>query len=96
MGLSYQSLKNRISLKVGYKDLQDEYQFNSVSIPNQNKSKLIQALLTDEWVLKPGMLLTSGTQVISKRILSDDRGDHEISQAAAFVMHSSSILLPGN
>jgi vitamin B12 transporter len=86
LGLSYQSLKNRLSLQVGYKDLQDEYRFNPVSIPNENNSKLIQALLTDEWVLKPGMLLTSGTQVISKRIVSNDRGDHEITQAAAFVM----------
>jgi iron complex outermembrane receptor protein len=86
LGLVYHAAKQRVSLNVGYKTLQDDYSFNSISIPNSNKSKLLQALLTDEWKLSTQTNIVSGAQVVSKKIASNDRGDHEVDQAAAFII----------
>jgi vitamin B12 transporter len=86
LAIIYHGRKDRISLNAGYKDLEDRYQFNSVGLPNQNKSKLLQALLTDEWKLLPKSTLTTGMQWSSKRIRSNDRGNHNISQAAVFAV----------
>ena len=78
--------KDRLSLNLGYKDLDDEYKFNSASVPNKNNSKLVQALLTDEWKVTEKTNLTSGVQFIHKKISSNDRGNHDLNQAAAFVV----------
>jgi vitamin B12 transporter len=86
LSLAYNAKKHRVSLQAGYKDLLDQYAFNSFSVPNENNSKLLQALLTDEWKLKPGTTVTTGAQFISKRIVSNDRGDHRLDQAAGFVV----------
>lgn len=86
LGIAYTGNKERISLNIGYKDLDDKYKFNPVSVPNKNKSKLIQALLTDEWKLKPTTTIISGLQFIRKTIASNDRGNHEVDQAAAFAV----------
>lgn len=86
LGIVYHGNKDRISLNVGYKELEDRYQYNSAGIPNKNKSKLLQALLTDEWKVMPKTTLISGVQFINKRISSNDRGNHELNQAAAFAV----------
>ncbi len=86
LGFAYNGNQNRISLNVGYKNLDDEYKFNPASAPNQNNSKLIQALLTDEWKLKLTTTITSGLQFIRKKISSNDRGFHDVDQAAAFAV----------
>ena len=78
--------KDRLSLHVGYKDLDDEYKFNSASVPNKNNSKLIQALLTDEWKLQTKTIVTPGVQFIHKKIRSNDRGNHDLNQVAAFAV----------
>jgi iron complex outermembrane receptor protein len=77
---------NRISLHVGYKDLDDQYKFNSASPANKSNSKLIQALLTDEWKVQAKTTITSGLQFMGKKISSNDRGKHNIDQAAAFAV----------
>lgn len=84
--IAYKGKKNRISLNGGFKDLDDEYKFNSGSAPNKNNSKLIQALLTDEWKLLPATTVTSGAQFIRKKIASNDRGNHDLNQAAVFAV----------
>ena len=86
LALSYHSEKNTFTLNAGYKNLDDNYKFNSGLTPNQNKSKLMQALLTDEWKLKEKTSLTSGAQFIRKKIASNDRGNHIINQVAAFAV----------
>lgn len=91
IALVYNGIKDRISLNVGYKDLDDEYKFNSGLTPNKNNSKLTQALLTNEWKLKEKTTITSGLQYINKKITSNDRGDHNINQAAAFTVLNQSI-----
>lgn len=86
LGIVHNSNNDRLSLQVGYKDLDDQYKFNSASVANKNNSKLIQALLTDEWKLRIGTTITSGLQFIRKKIASNDRGNHNVDQAAAFAV----------
>jgi vitamin B12 transporter len=86
VAVNYSGNSNRISLSFGYKDLDDEFRFNSASAPNKNNSKLFQTLITDEWRLHERTAMTSGVQLLSKRIVSNDRGNHRVDQAAAFAV----------
>lgn len=86
LGIGYAKNKHKLTFNAGYKDLQDFYQYNLVSTPNQNNSKMIQGLLSHEFSLSSKTALVSGTQFISKRIISNDRGIHRIDQAAAFAI----------
>ena len=45
-----------------------------------------QALVTNELRLSEKTVLTPGVQYINKKIASNDRGDHNLSQAAAFLV----------
>jgi vitamin B12 transporter len=89
--LTYNSKKDIIRLNVGYKKLDDRYAFNSAGIPNQSKSDLLQALLTDEWKVKSKTTIVSGAQFINKKISSNDRGDHNINQLAGFAILNQQI-----
>ncbi|HTM91140.1 MAG TPA: TonB-dependent receptor, partial [Flavisolibacter sp.] len=86
LGLVRNGKKDRLSLHIGYKDLDDEYKFNSSSVANKSNSKLMQALLTDEWKVQMKTTITSGLQFIRKKIASNDRGKHTVDQAAAFAV----------
>ncbi|MBO9684670.1 MAG: TonB-dependent receptor, partial [Flavisolibacter sp.] len=86
LGIVRSGKKDRLSFNVGFKDLDDEYKFNSASAANKSNSKLIQALLTDEWKVQEKTTITSGLQFIRKKIASNDRGKHEVDQAAAFAV----------
>jgi iron complex outermembrane receptor protein len=77
--------KNKLRFDVGYKFLEDRFAFNKVSVANLNKSYLLQGLVTDEWAIKKSSVLTTGVQFINRRINSNDRGKHNIDQAALFV-----------
>lgn len=86
LGIVHYGGKDRLSLHIGYKDLGDEYKFNSASVANKSNSKLIQALLTDEWKIYAKTTITSGLQFIRKKIASNDRGKHNVDQAAGFAV----------
>lgn len=86
LGLSYTGNTHRLNLNVGYKNLEDEFKFNSIATANKSVSKLLQLLLTDEWRINERTALTSGVQLLSKRIQSNDRGNHTVNQAAAFAV----------
>lgn len=86
LGIVHNGKKDRMSLHLGYKDLDDQYKFNSASIANKSNSKLMQALLTDEWKTSETTTITSGLQFIQKKIASNDRGTHGVAQAAAFAV----------
>jgi iron complex outermembrane receptor protein len=91
LALIHSASKDRLSLHVGFKELSDEYKFNSGLTPNKNNSKLTQALLTDEWKVKEKTIITSGLQYMNKKITSNDRGNHVINQAAAFAVLNQAI-----
>ena len=82
--LSYTGERHKISFDAGYKKVKDQYLYNKLSIPNQNKSSLFQATIMDEWKLQSTTTLISGVQVIDKGIRSNDRGNHNLQQGAAF------------
>ncbi|HEX8316371.1 MAG TPA: TonB-dependent receptor, partial [Flavisolibacter sp.] len=77
---------NTLRLQAGYKNLQDSFSFNPGTPSNQNRSHLWQALLTNERVLGAKTSITPGLQFVNKKIRSNDRGAHSISQAAAFLV----------
>jgi iron complex outermembrane receptor protein len=84
--LAYTKEKNKISLDAGYKEVQDQYSFNSAITPNFNRSTLIQALAVYEHAFTRKSILVSGAQFQNKLIHSNDRGNHSVKQAAVFVM----------
>ncbi|HEU4632403.1 MAG TPA: TonB-dependent receptor [Flavisolibacter sp.] len=89
--LTYNSKKDIIRLNIGYKKLDDRYAFNSAGLPNQSKSDLLQALLTDEWKVTSKTTVVSGVQFIDKKISSNDRGNHTLSQVAGFAVLNQQI-----
>ena len=84
--LTFKTTKHLLRFSAGYKVLNDTYVFNPTSTANKSKSNLLQALITDAWKLNDRTSLTTGTQFINKKINSNDRGMHNLSQAAAFVL----------
>lgn len=82
---------NVFRVQVGYKHVQDSFSFNRLTPSNQNATGLWQALLVNERRLGAKTVLTPGLQFINKRIASNDRGDHNLSQAAAFAVLNQQI-----
>ncbi|RYF85755.1 MAG: TonB-dependent receptor, partial [Chitinophagaceae bacterium] len=89
--LTRTAANNVLRLQAGYKNLNDSFAFNSATPTNQNKTELWQVLLTNERTLGNKTSLTPGVQFINKKIASNDRGNHNLSQAAAFVVLNQSI-----
>ena len=83
--LGYQKEKKTFSFSAGYKTGEDNYRYNKASVANLNKSKLWQALATyqQSWNTTS---ITTGAQAQSRSITSNDRGNHEVAQAAGFVI----------
>ncbi|MBC7949466.1 MAG: TonB-dependent receptor [Chitinophagaceae bacterium] len=86
--LSHDRGSNKIQFSAGYKFLEDKFSFNKRTLANLNKSYLLQGLLTDTWKINAASVLTSGIQFINKKISSNDRGKHDLDQAALFVVLS--------
>lgn len=86
LSLVYNNQKHVLRLNMGYKKLMDNYAYNSIATPNANTSNLFQALITDEWKIKPDTKVVSGVQFINKKIFSNDRGNHNLTQAAVFAV----------
>jgi iron complex outermembrane receptor protein len=86
--ISFQKNKHTINLDAGYKFVKDIYQYNPQSIANDNRSNLLQLLLTDHYKINSKTILTSGLQYQDRRIRSNDRGNHSLNQVAAFfILH---------
>lgn len=86
INLTYEKNKNKFSFDAGYKNVKDEYSFNSAGAPNKNISNLIQLLATSTYTFSGSTSLTTGAQFQNKKIKSNDRGDHDLNQFAAFVI----------
>ncbi|RYZ54828.1 MAG: TonB-dependent receptor, partial [Chitinophagaceae bacterium] len=80
------SAKSIFRLQAGYKSLTDSFAFNKAAVTNLNKSGLLQVLATQEFRISEKTTLTPGLQYINKKINSNDRGNHNSSQAAAFLV----------
>lgn len=89
--LTYSGEKHKINVDAGWKAVKDDFLFNKVSVANENKSRMWQTTITDEWKLSGQTVLVNGVQVINKTISSNDRGDHSVAQAAAFFIWNQSL-----
>lgn len=88
--LSYAAIKHYITIDAGWKKVKDNFLYNKASIENENKSSLLQTTVSDEWKINNRTILVNGVQLISKSIRSNDRGNHNLFQAAAFFILNQS------
>jgi vitamin B12 transporter len=91
LNLTYKKAANKFSLDGGYKQVKDRYAFNSAGTPNRNTSTLLQFLGSYERTISDKTSLTGGVQFQDKKIISNDRGDHSLIQAAAFIVLNESL-----
>jgi vitamin B12 transporter len=89
--LNYSGDKHRFSFDAGYKSVNDFYLYNPRSIPNENKSNLLQGLAVYSLNASEKTTLTTGANFINKQIKSNDRGNHSLDQVAAFVVVNQTI-----
>lgn len=84
--LAFAKEHHNFSLDVGYKNVKDQYQFNSVGTANTNRSNLLQGLAMYKWDAGANTTITTGAQWVNKQIKSNDRGDHQLTQAGSFLV----------
>lgn len=89
--IMHQKNKHRFSFDAGYKQADDVYRFRKGVSPNVNNSSLFQSLAIHDYTINDKSVITSGVQFISRKITSNDRGNHEVSNAGAFVLLNQKI-----
>lgn len=87
----HEKKKHRFSFDAGYKEANDVYSYNKASITNSNRSSLLQGLALHDYSINDNSTITTGAQFISRKIESNDRGNHEVSNAGAFVVLNQKI-----
>jgi iron complex outermembrane receptor protein len=86
--LNYAKNNLRWTTDVGLKWLRDQFAFNSVAVPNDNKTQLYQVLSRAYLTLNEKTGITGGIQYIGRAINSNDRGNHAVGQTALFgILH---------
>ncbi len=86
--LQYQKGRWNVRLDGGYKTLRDEYAFSPSAVANDNRASLLQGLAVASVALSPQSNLTLGGQVISGKMESNDRGNHQLGQGGVFALYS--------
>lgn len=79
---------------IGYKQLSDQYRFNPAGKYNENNTSLLVAQSNLQWTLNEEHQLVTGIQYLHKKINSNDRGNHALTHAGAFVVFNHR--LPNN
>lgn len=83
--IAFEKNRSKFNADAGYKELQDEFAYNSASTPNRSKSKLFQTLFSFQQIISNGTSLVAGFNFQQKSITSNDRGNHSINVAAPFI-----------
>ncbi|MBH2005169.1 MAG: TonB-dependent receptor [Sphingobacteriia bacterium] len=91
LGLSYEKNNSRFVLDAGYKKADDEYRFNSISGANKNISSLYQLNGRYEHRFAALTSLVGGLQLQDKQIRSNDRGNHNLTNIAGFLVLNQGI-----
>ncbi|HJV20363.1 MAG TPA: TonB-dependent receptor plug domain-containing protein [Sediminibacterium sp.] len=89
--LAYDKNNSRVLLDAGYKKVEDEYRFNPVSGANKNISSLYQVNGRYEQRLTALTSLVGGLQLQDKQIRSNDRGNHQLTNIAGFLVLNQGI-----
>lgn len=82
--LKQQTEKVTQQFDVLYKKTSDHYVFNPQSVANDNNSTYLMAQYMVSGKVDKHITLTAGTQYSSRKIESNDRGDHSTGQGAFF------------
>lgn len=83
--VAYQKENNSFTFDAGYRSTTDVFFFTPRTLPNQSRSRLFQGLGVYEHRFSERTIVSTGAQYQTKSIRSNDRGNHHIDQAAAFV-----------
>jgi iron complex outermembrane receptor protein len=76
---------NSFTFDAGHRSTEDEFYFNPTALPNNNRSKLWQALGIYEHHFSEKTIISTGVQYQLRKINSNDRGNHNVSQGAGFI-----------
>ena len=82
-----------LNVDAAFKALEDKYSFRPVSIPNLNRTRMFVSQAYYSFRSGDRTRLTTGLQYIHRSIRSNDRGDHSLPHAAAYLIASHR--LPG-
>ena len=83
--VAYKKQNNSFTFDAAYRNTDDEFFFNPNSLPNNNRSKLWQALSVYEHRFSEKTIVSMGAQYQLKNIKSNDRGNHNLTQGAGFI-----------
>ncbi|HQV05233.1 MAG TPA: TonB-dependent receptor [Chitinophagaceae bacterium] len=86
MNLHKKTKNGLLNFDMGFKKLKDNFWFNPHSIPNDNRSSLFSSQVYYNWQIQKKYSITPGVQFISKRINSNDRGNHSIAHGAVYTI----------
>ena len=89
--LEYKKEKQRLTLDIGNKNTRDHYLFRKGLNPNVNNSNMIQALGIYDYTLNSKANLITGAQFIQRKIISNDRGNHQVNTAGVFMLLNQTI-----
>ena len=91
LSLVHEKASNQFQFDAGYKKLTDEFSFNTGSLPNNNQSSIFQinTHFTHKYGEQSNWL--AGLQFQNKKIISNDRGDHQLQQAAGYFIVTQAV-----
>lgn len=81
----------RLSISSAFKKVTDHYAYNSVAAANHNESYLSQVQAVYELNTTDKQSWVTGVQYFNRRIVSNDRGNHNINHIGAFVNFSQQL-----
>lgn len=83
--VAYQKQNNSFTFDAGYRNTTDEFWFTPHTLPNKSRSSMWQGLGVFEHKFSEKTIVSSGAQYQTKSINSNDRGNHNVDQAGAFI-----------
>lgn len=89
--LEYKKEKQRLSFDIGNKNTRDHYLFRKGLNPNVNNSNMIQALGIYDYTINSKANFITGAQFIQRKIISNDRGNHQVNTAGVFMLLNQNI-----
>lgn len=83
--------RSTLDILAAGKQLEDTYYFRPTSIPNNNKTQIYSVQVNNTYKISDRTTWVAGIQTISKRIRSNDRGDHDHLHAGIFSVFTHSL-----
>lgn len=84
LNINKKTAKGMLNVDMAYKKLRDQYWFNPLSVPNDNKSNLFTSQVYYSSAFNSKNSYTTGVQLHRKQITSNDRGNHQLWHGAVY------------